>query len=222
MTAPRPRTRLVAVAAWFVLAWTIGHHVHAEERLVRIVVLGDSLTAGYGLLPSVDAFPAKLEHALRNHGRTAVVANAGVSGDTAAMGLARLDRSIPADTDAAILELGANDMLGGFEPSVTRVALTEILRRLAARHIAVLLCGVRTQPELGDDYKRAFAAMFSGLATEHDVLFFPAFDDAFVDQAQLKLPDGLHPTAAGIDAVVTQILPKVEALIDRARRERAK
>ena len=109
-------------------------------------------------------------------------------------------------------------MLRGFEPNITRAALAAILRDLEARRIVVLLCGVRSQPSLGDEYKSAFAAMFSGLASEHNVLFYPAFDDAFVDNAQLKLLDGLHPTAAGIEAVVTRILPKVEALIDRARR----
>ena len=172
-------------------------------------MIGDSLTAGYGVL-AVDAFPAKLERALRTRGQSAAVANAGVSGDTAAMGLARLNRSITDDTDAVILELGANDMLRGFEPTVTRAALVMILRNLEARRIVVLLCGVRTQPSRGDEYKSAFAAMFAALASEHDVLFYP-------DDARLKLPDGLHPTAAGIEAVVTRILPKVEALIDRAR-----
>ncbi len=211
------RPTVIVAAACIVLAWATNHHVYAEDRAVRIVVLGDSLTAGYGVL-AVDAFPAKLERALRTRGQSAAVANAGVSGDTAAMGLARLNRSITDDTNAVILELGANDMLRGFEPSVTRAALVMILRNLKARRIVVLLCGVRTQPSRGDEYKSAFAAMFSGLASEHDVLFYPAFDDAFVDDAQLKLPDGLHPTAAGIEAVVTRILPKVEALIDRARR----
>jgi acyl-CoA thioesterase-1 len=115
-----------------------------------------------------------------------------------------------------ILELGANDMLKGLEPTVTRAALAAILRNLEARRVIVLLCGVRTQPSLGEDYKSAFAAMFSSLASEHNVLFYPTFDDAFVDDAQLKLSDGLHPTAAGIEAVVTRILPKVETLIDRA------
>src|SRR5712675_2564455 len=202
------RPTVIAAAACIVLAWATNHHVCAEDRAVRIVVLGDSLTAGYGVL-AVDAFPAKLERALRTRGQSAAVANAGVSGDTAAMGLARLNRSITDDTNAVILELGANDMLRGFEPSVTRAALVMILRNLEARRIVVLLCGVRTQPSRGDEYKSAFAAMFSGLASEHDVLFYPAFDDAFVDDAQLKLPDGLHPTAAGIEAVVTRILPKV-------------
>jgi acyl-CoA thioesterase I len=219
MAVLSPRTTIIVGAVCVVLAWTISPHVRAGETAVKIVVLGDSLTAGYGV-PGVDAFPAKLEHALRTGGRSVVVANAGVSGDTASMGLARLNRSITANTDAVILELGANDMLRGFEPSVTRAALEAILRNLKARRIVVLLCGVRTQPSLGDEYKSSFAAMFSGLASEHNVLFYPAFDDAFVDDARLKLPDGLHPTAAGIEAVVTRILPKVEALIDRARRRK--
>jgi acyl-CoA thioesterase I len=200
------RPTAIVAAVCIVLAWATNHHVRAEERAVRIVVLGDSLAAGYGV-PAFDAFPAKLERALRTRGQSAAVANAGVSGDTAVRGLARLNRSITDDTDAVILELGANDMLGGFEPNVTRAALAAILRNLEARRVVVLLCGVRTQPSLGDEYKSAFAAMFSGLASEHNVLFYPAFDDAFVDDAQLKLPDRLHPTAAGIEAVVTHVLP---------------
>jgi acyl-CoA thioesterase-1 len=209
--------RLTLAAVYVVLACATNHRAGAEERPIRIVVLGDSLTAGYGLR-AADAFPAKLERALKSRRQSVAIANAGVSGDTAAMGLARLNRSITDDTNAVILELGANDMLRGFEPNVTRAALAAILRNLEARRVVVLLCGVRTQPSLGDEYKSAFAAMFSGLASEYNVLFYPAFDDAFVDDAQLKLPDGLHPTAAGIEAVVTRILPTVEALIDRARR----
>jgi len=137
------RPTVIVAAACILLAWVTNHHVRAEDRTVRIVVLGDSLTAGYGVL-AVDAFPAKLERALRTRDQSVAVANAGVSGDTAAMGLARLNRSITDDTDAVILELGANDMLRGFEPSVTRAALVMILRNLEARRIVVLLCGVRT------------------------------------------------------------------------------
>ena len=217
MATPALRSALIFAAAYIGLAWATNHHARAEERAVRIVALGDSLTAGYGV-PGVDAFPAQLERALRARGRSATVVNAGVSGDTAAMGLARLNRSITDDTDAVILELGANDMLRGFEPKVTRAALAAILRNLEDRRVVVLLCGVRTQPSFGDDDKNAFAAMFAGLASEHNVLFYPAFDDAFVDDARLKLSDGLHPTAAGIEAVVTRLLPAVEILIDRARR----
>ncbi|MGV7217930.1 arylesterase [Bradyrhizobium sp. UFLA05-112] len=211
------RLTVTIVVACIVLAWATNHRACAEEKAVRIVVLGDSLTAGYGV-SAIDAFPAKLELALRGRGQTVDVINAGVSGDTAARGLARLSRSIPDGTDAVILELGANDMLRGFDPTATRAVLATILRTLEVRRIVVLLCGVRTQPSLGDEYKSAFAAMFSGLASEHDVLFYPAFDDAFVDDSRLKQLDGLHPTVAGIDAVVTRILPTVEALIDRARR----
>ena len=126
------RPTVIVAAACIALAWATNHHVCAEERSVRIVVLGDSLTAGYGV-PAVDAFPAKLEFALRRRGQSAEVANAGVNGDTAARGLARLNRSIPDDTDAVILELGANDMLRGFDPNVTRAALAAILRNLEAR-----------------------------------------------------------------------------------------
>jgi len=216
MTALRARSAVITMAICFVLMCTASHHAYGKDRTMKLVVLGDSLTAGYRV-PAADAFPTKLEQALRKAGQTVAVVNAGVSGDTAAMGLARLDRSVPAGAGAVILELGANDMLQGFKPSVTRASLAAILRRLEARNIVVLLCGVRTQPNLDDQDKRAFAAMFSGLAREHDVLFYPVFDGAFVDQPQLKLSDGLHPNAGGIDAVVADILPRVEALINRTR-----
>jgi acyl-CoA thioesterase-1 len=203
---------LIAAAAYAVLTCSLS----AQERAVRIVALGDSLTAGYGV-PAIDAFPAKLERALITRGQSATVANAGVSGDTASMGLARLARSTAGNPDAVIVELGANDMLRGLEPAVTRAALAAILDNLRARRIPVLLCGVRTQPSLGTEYRNAFAAMFSELARDYNVLFYPTFDDAFVDNAELKLADGLHPTADGIEAVVARMLPQVEALIDRAR-----
>jgi acyl-CoA thioesterase-1 len=218
MTAVVSRLIIAAAALCVAAGWGASHEVLAEERTMKIVVLGDSLTAGYGL-PPADAFPAKLEQALRGKGLAATIVNAGVSGDTAAMGLARLDRSIAKDTKAVIVELGANDMLMGFAPDATRAALAEILQKLKVRGVAVLLCGVRTEPAYGVEYERAFAAMFSALAGENDVLFYPAFDDAFVDNARLKLPDGLHPTAAGVEEVVNRILPKVEALIDLAQRK---
>ena len=129
MTVIRACGTVFATAICFALMCTAGHYADGKDRTLKLVVLGDSLTAGYGL-PAADAFPTKLEQALRNAGQTVVVANAGVSGDTAAMGLARLDRSVPAGTDAVILELGANDMLRGFEPTVTRAALAGILGEL--------------------------------------------------------------------------------------------
>jgi acyl-CoA thioesterase-1 len=207
----------IIAAIGVVLTWVSNAEAAAEARATRIVVLGDSLTAGYGV-SAADAFPAKLERALKAKGHPVVVVNAGVSGDTAEMGLARLDRSIDRRTDAVILELGANDMLQGREPDTTRTSLEAILRGVEVRRLAVLLCGVRTQPNRGGSYRSNFAEMFSSLAREHHVLFYPAFDDAFVDNPGLKQSDGLHPTATGIEAVVVRMLPLVEELIDRARR----
>lgn len=209
------RRLIFAAAACIELAGGMVRASIADDRVTRVVALGDSLTAGYGL-PSVDAFPSQLELALRAKGYSVTVANAGVSGDTAAMGLARLNRSVPENTDAVILELGANDMLKGYEPVSTRTSLLAILRDLQARHVIVLLCGVRTQPSRGEEYSKAFAAMFADLAREHNLLFYPVFDEAFVDDARLRLSNDLHPTAAGVKATVTRILPKVEALIDLA------
>ena len=132
---------------------------------MRIVALGDSLTAGFGL-PANAAFPARLEQALKAKGIAVEIGNAGVSGDTASGGLARLDWSVPEGTDAVIVELGANDMLRGIDPKVTRQALEEIVRRLSERGIAVLLAGMRAAPNLGADYGRDFEPIYSDLAAQ--------------------------------------------------------
>ena len=192
----------------------------AGDRSVRIVVLGDSLTAGLGL-PADEAFPAKLERALKAKGLAIEVINAGVSGDTASGGLARLDWSVPERTDAVILELGANDMLRGIDPKLTRQALEEIVRRLSARGVPVLLAGMRAAANLGNDYRRAFEALYSDLAGRYDLLLYPFFLDGVAGEAGLNQSDGLHPTAAGVDAIVARILPKVEELVRRARNGRA-
>ena len=192
----------------------------AGDRSVRIVVLGDSLTAGLGL-PADEAFPAKLERALKAKGLAIEVINAGVSGDTASGGLARLDWSVPEGTDAVILELGANDMLRGIDPKLTRQALEEIVRRLSARGVPVLLVGMRAAANLGNDYRRAFEALYSDLAGRYDLLLYPFFLDGVAGEAGLNQSDGLHPTAAGVDAIVARILPKVEELVRRARNGRA-
>ena len=192
----------------------------AGDRSVRIVVLGDSLTAGLGL-PADEAFPAKLERALKAKGLAIEVINAGVSGDPASGGLARLDWSVPEGTDAVILELGANDMLRGIDPKLTRQALEEIVRRLAARGVPVLLVGMRAASNLGNDYRRDFEALYSELAGRYDLLLYPFFLDGVAGEAGLNQSDGLHPTAAGVDAIVARILPKVEELVRRARHGRA-
>src|SRR5262249_50270558 len=134
--------------------------IASPEHPIKIVALGDSLTTGFGL-PARDAFPAKLTQALAAKGFSVEITDAGVSGDTASGGLSRLEWSVPEGTDAVIVELGANDMLRGFDPSVTRNALSQILARLTARHIPVLLCGMRAAPNLGGEYARAFDPMFS-------------------------------------------------------------
>lgn len=190
--------------------------VQAQDGSLRIVVLGDSLTAGYGL-PASAAFPARLERALQAKGHTVTVVNAGVSGDTASDGLARLEWSVSEGTDAVIVELGANDALRGVDPAVTRKALIEILRRLKQRNIPVLLAGMLAPRNLGADYARAFDKIYPELAAAEGVLLYPFFLDGVATARNLNLPDGMHPSAAGVDVIVERILPKVEELIARAK-----
>ena len=190
----------------------------AAEQPLQIVMLGDSLTAGYGL-PASAAVPARLEQAVQAKGLNVSITNAGVSGDTASDGLARLDWSVPEGTDAVILELGANDALRGVDPAVTRHALTEIVRRLKQRNIPVLLCGMLAPRNLGPEYGRAFDAIFPALAEAEDLPFYRFFLDGVAADPKLNLPDGLHPNPAGVDVIVAGILPKVLELAERAGRK---
>ena len=139
--------------------------------------------------------------------------NAGVSGDTASGGLERVDWSVPDGTDLAIVELGANDMLRGIDPAVTRQALDAILARLQTRGIKVLLAGMYAAPNLGPDYGAKFASIFSGLSKAHGVPLYPFFLAGVVGRPDLHLPDGLHPTREGVAAIVQGILPDVEAAL---------
>ncbi len=180
------------------------------------MALGDSLTAGLGL-PDSEGFVSRLQAALAATGIAATMQNAGVSGDTAADGLARLDWSVPQGTDAVILELGANDMLRGIDPKVTRDALDAILRRLTQRHVAVLLCGMRAAPNLGADYGRSFARIYPELAAKYGVALYPFFLDGVAADLGLLQHDGLHPTAAGVAVIVARILPQVADLIAHIR-----
>ena len=184
------------------------------ETPVKIVALGDSLTAGYGL-PDKDGFVPRLQAALTAKGIATIVANAGVSGDIAAEGLARLDWSVPPGTDAVIVELGANDMLRGLKPEITRNALDAILRRLTLRHITVLLCGMRAAPNLGAEYGQAFDRIYPELASKYGVLFYPFFLEGAAANPSLTQTDGMHPNAQGVGVIVQRILPKVEELIAR-------
>uniref|UniRef100_Q07UX2 Lipolytic enzyme, G-D-S-L family n=1 Tax=Rhodopseudomonas palustris (strain BisA53) TaxID=316055 RepID=Q07UX2_RHOP5 len=184
----------------------------ADVRPVKLVALGDSLTAGYGL-PASGAFPVKLQKALKEKGIAVEIGNAGVSGDTSSGGLARLDWSIAKDTDGVILELGANDALRGIDPQVTRKALEEILKKMKARNIPVLLCGMYAPPNYGQEYAAKFNAIYPDLAKQYGVPLYPFFLDGVATVARLTQPDGLHPTAEGIDTIVSNILPTVEAFV---------
>jgi acyl-CoA thioesterase-1 len=206
------------------LLTAIGAGVARAEAPLKIVALGDSLTAGLGL-PKDDAFPAKLQRALAKKGIAATVINAGVSGDTSSGGLARLDWSVPMDADAVIVELGANDALRGTDVEVTRRSLDDILRKLKERNLPVLLCGMYAPPNLGRDYFDSFAKTYSDLAQRYGVVFYPFFLDGVMNgngpDHRLIQADGLHPTAAGVDVVVDHILPKVEQLVAQAKATRA-
>jgi len=183
---------------------------------LRLVVLGDSLSAGY-LLPQDAAFPTQLEAALKAKSLDIVVENAGVSGDTASGGLERLDWSVPDGTQAVILELGANDALRGVDPAVTRKALDTILTRLAERKIPVLFAGMLAPPNMGGEFADRFNAIYPELATKHGVALYPFFLDGVAGQRQLNLADGMHPTKEGVAVIVGRILPAVEALLRQAK-----
>lgn len=181
---------------------------------MHIVAFGDSLTAGYGLPPGAD-FASRLGAQLKQRGHNVRMTNAGVSGDTTSGGLARFDWAVPDDTDAVILELGANDGLRGIAPERARQNLDTILSRLAKRRIPVLLAGMHAPANWGDDYKTAFDSMFAELAKKHGAVFYPFFLEGVIMRPDLKLPDGLHPNAKGVDEITRRILPKVEELITR-------
>ncbi len=183
-----------------------------ETMPVKMVVLGDSLSAGFGL-SAPSAFPARLQKALHSKGIAVDMINAGVSGDTTSGGRDRLDWSVPEGTQAVIVELGANDALRGVDPKVTRSALTDILTRLKARGIAVLLCGMVAPPNYGADYSARFNAIYPDLARQFGVPLYPFFLEGVATETKLNQPDGLHPTADGIDVIVKNILPTVEAFL---------
>jgi len=209
MAAPygvRGRWRKAIIALTLVLPFA------AQAAPVRLLVLGDSLSAGYGLAHA-DGFEAQLAAALRAHGHDVRIVDGAVSGDTSAGGLARLDWTLGDGADAAIIELGANDGLRGIDPAVTEKNLTAILDALAARHIPVLLTGMYALPNLGPDYAAAFRAVFDRLGTRQDVLYDPFFLDGVAAEPALNQPDRLHPNADGVRRIVARLLPRIEKLL---------
>ena len=179
---------------------------------IKMVVLGDSLSAGFGLA-GIDAFPAKLQKALKAKGIDVDMINAGVSGDTSSGGRDRLDWSVPDGTDAVIIELGANDALRGIDPAVTRAALSDIVSRLKARGVAVLLCGMLAPPNYGADFAARFNSIYLDIAKSSGVPLYPFFLEGVAADTRLNQADGMHPTAEGIDVIVKNILPTVEAFL---------
>ncbi len=203
----------VALAHLATLVW-LGRAARAASP-ARIVVLGDSLTAGYGLAVQ-DAFPARLEAALRGDGLDVRVLNAGVSGDTTAGGRARLDWALADRPDAVIVELGANDGLRGIDPAATFANLDAILRRLGDEGIEVLLAGMLAPPNLGRAYGAAFNDVYPRLAAKHGVALYPFFLEGVAARPELNQGDGLHPNARGVAVIVERIGPYVKRLVAAA------
>jgi acyl-CoA thioesterase-1 len=191
----------------------------------RIVALGDSLTAGYGL-PADEGFVPKLNAWLAAHGAGDVqVVNAGVSGDTTAGGLARLDWTLGEPADAMIVELGANDMLRGLDPAAARTNLDRILSRVSAEGMPVLLVGIPAIGNFGPEYRASFGALYADLATQYGAILYPSFFAGLTkgrSQAEARAliqGDGLHPNAEGVDAIVADIGPVVLQLVARVGKQ---
>jgi acyl-CoA thioesterase-1 len=185
---------------------------NASARTLNIVAFGDSLTAGYQLPPD-EAFPARLEVLARSKGVDVVITNAGVSGDTTADGLARLDWSIPDGTDGVILELGANDALRGLSPEESRKNLDAMLTRLKERRIPVLLAGIPAPPNMGADYETRFNPIFKELGEIHGVPLYPFILDGVMMVPGMQLEDGMHPNDAGTTAMAEKFLPVFETFL---------
>jgi acyl-CoA thioesterase-1 len=208
------------IAVLMIALMTVVDPAWAEAaKPVKLVVLGDSLSAGLGL-PAQDAFPTKLQKALQAKGIAVDMTNAGVSGDTSSGGRDRLDWSVPDGTDGVIVELGANDALRGIDPDLTRTALTDIVQRLKTRKIAVMLCGMLAPPNYGAEYAARFNSIYPDLAKKFDVPLYPFFLDGVAADAKLNQADGIHPTAAGVDIIVNNIMPTVEAFLRNISEQR--
>jgi acyl-CoA thioesterase-1 len=209
----------VLMLALMTIATTPSSQAQPAAKPVKLVVLGDSLSAGLGL-PAQEAFPAKLQKALQAKGIDLDMVNAGVSGDTSSGGRDRLDWSVAEGTEGVIVELGANDALRGIDPDLTRAALTDIVARLKARNISVMLCGMMAPPNYGADYAARFNSIYPDLAKKFEVPLYPFFLDGVAADAKLNQADGIHPTAAGVDIIVNNMMPTVEAFLRTINEQR--
>ncbi len=211
MTRPRLMFNM-AFLGLLAVASGMATPVMAQSKPLKIVALGDSLTAGYQLANG-EAFPDVLQKALAGRGIQAVVSNAGVSGDTTSGGLARLDFSVPDGTDAVLLELGANDMMRGVDPEIPRANLTKMILKLKERKIAVMLFGIPAWSNAGPDYARKFNPIFSDLSLVYQVPLYPFFLDGLLGNREMMLADGIHPSAVGVQEIVKRTLPPIEAFL---------
>lgn len=209
----------VLMLAVMTIATNASAQAQPAAQPIKLVVLGNSLSAGLGL-PAQEAFPTKLQKALQTKGIEVGMTNAGVSGDTASGGRDRLDWSVPEGTEGVIVELGANDALRGIDPGLTRAALTDIVQRLKARGIPVMLCGMLAPPNYGADYAARFNSIYPDLAKQFDVPLYPFFLDGVAADAKLNQADGIHPTAAGVDIIVGNMMPTVEAFLRNISEQR--
>jgi acyl-CoA thioesterase I len=214
----RRLTALILIA-FYLNCYSLNPLRAAGDRPVKIVVLGDSLSSGFGLLFSL-ALPERLEQVLREKGYAVTIVNAGVAGDTVSDGLRRLDSSVPEGAEAVIIELGPNDAERGVDPNVTQAGLASLLEWFKQRQIQVLLTGMRASPSMGAAYVRAFGAIYPALASTYSFVWYPYILDGVAGDPKLLQFDGEHPNAEGVNVIVTRILPKVEELIGRVRAAR--
>jgi len=206
------RRQILKAALALAIATLFGGDKAKAGKVLKIVALGDSLTAGYNL-PADAAFPAQLEKALKGAGFEVQVANAGVSGDTTADGLNRFDWSFGEGADAAIVELGANDMLRGLDPKIPQRNLETIFGKLKERKIPFLIAGMVASPSLGEDYGKAFNPIYPQLAQKYDAPLYPFFLDGVMGVKGMQLPDGLHPNREGVAHIVEAMLPMLESFL---------
>ena len=208
----------------FMLAVTICnvqslHANNTAESTLRLLVLGDSLSAGYGLKPE-DSFPSQLEKAMHDAGYDVRVINAGVSGDTTAGGLSRLEWALSDKPHIVLVELGGNDALRGLPPAETYANLDAILARLKNRDISVILAGMQAPRNLGEDYTTVFDAIYPRLARKYDLPFYPFFLDGVALDPVLNQADGIHPNSAGVREIVRRILPLLETELEKIKTQR--
>jgi len=208
----RPALILLLLASALIMA---SAYLASAAQTIKLVVYGDSLTAGLGVGPA-DAFPAQLQAALRAKGANVEVINASVSGDTVSAALERFDWAIPDDADAVIVELGANDALRGVDPTQTRATFTKLLDRLTARKIPILLVGMKAPRNYGADYAAHFDPLYTELAAAYHTALYPFFLDGVALDPIYNQADGLHPTAKGVAVIVARMLPDVESLLAKA------